>query len=149
MLVLLGPSFAGGDADYQRLSKATGMVAYDLRARLKPGMWGLVKALADEAEAERLSKSRDLFIARLYTGRGGRYPTVADAEAHPYTAWEQQIVHEARRRRVAGTPEQCRERLEALARDYGVDEIVVVTITETAATRLRSYELLAGIFGLR
>jgi len=55
MLVLLGPSFAGGDADYQRLSKLTGMVAYDLRARLKPGMWGLVKALADEAEAQRLA----------------------------------------------------------------------------------------------
>jgi len=55
MLVLLGPSFAGGDADYQRLSRVTGMVAYDLRARLKPGMWGLVKALADEAEAQRLA----------------------------------------------------------------------------------------------
>jgi hypothetical protein len=57
MLVLLGPSFAGGDADYQRLSKVTGMVAYDLRARLKPGMWGLVKALANETEAERLAAS--------------------------------------------------------------------------------------------
>ena len=55
MLVLLGPSFAGGDAEYQRLSKVTGMVAYDLRARLKPGMWGLVKALADEVEATRLA----------------------------------------------------------------------------------------------
>lgn len=54
MLVLLGPTFAGGDAEYQRLSKVTGMVAYDLRARLKPGTWGLVKALADEAEAQRL-----------------------------------------------------------------------------------------------
>jgi hypothetical protein len=57
MLVLLGPSFAGGDADYQRLSKVTGMVAYDLRARLKPGTWGLIKALADEAEAQRLAMS--------------------------------------------------------------------------------------------
>jgi hypothetical protein len=57
MLVLLGPSFAGGDADYQRLSRVTGMVAYDLRARLKPGMWGLVKALADETEAHRLAAS--------------------------------------------------------------------------------------------
>ncbi|HXK19104.1 MAG TPA: hypothetical protein VNG33_14930 [Polyangiaceae bacterium] len=57
MLVLLGPSFAGGDADYQRLSKVTGMVGYDLRARLKPGMWGLVKALADETEAQRLASS--------------------------------------------------------------------------------------------
>jgi hypothetical protein len=55
MLVLLGPSFAGGDADYQRLSRVTGMVAYDLRARLKPGTWGLVKALADESEAQRLA----------------------------------------------------------------------------------------------
>jgi hypothetical protein len=57
MLVLMGPSFAGGDADYQRLSKVTGMVAYDLRARLKPGIWGLVKALADEVEAGRLAAS--------------------------------------------------------------------------------------------
>src|SRR5258706_15519485 len=57
MLVLLGPSFAGADTDYQRLSKVTGMVAYDLRARLKPGMWGLVKALADETEAQRLAAS--------------------------------------------------------------------------------------------
>jgi hypothetical protein len=57
MLVLLGPSFAGGDAEYQRLSKVTGMVAYDLRARLKPGMWGLVKALADETEAARLAST--------------------------------------------------------------------------------------------
>lgn len=57
MLVLLGPSFAGGDADYERLSKVTGMVGYDLRARLKPGMWGLVKSLADEVEAQRLAAS--------------------------------------------------------------------------------------------
>jgi alkanesulfonate monooxygenase SsuD/methylene tetrahydromethanopterin reductase-like flavin-dependent oxidoreductase (luciferase family) len=49
---------------------------------------------------------------------------------------------------VAGTPAQCRERLEALAAEYGVDEIVVVTITETWETRLRSYELLARAFEL-
>jgi hypothetical protein len=55
MLILMGPSFAASDADYQRLSKTTGMVGYDLRARIKPGMWGLVKALADEGEAQRLS----------------------------------------------------------------------------------------------
>lgn len=57
MLVLLGPSFAGGEAAYERLSRVTGMVGYDLRARLKPGMWGLVKALADEAEATRLASA--------------------------------------------------------------------------------------------
>lgn len=57
MLVLLAPTFTGADAEYQRLSRVTGMVAYDLRARLKPGMWGLVKSLADAAEAQRLADS--------------------------------------------------------------------------------------------
>jgi hypothetical protein len=55
MLILMGPGFAGSDADYQRLSKVTGMVAYDLRSRIKAGSWGLVKALADEAEAQRIA----------------------------------------------------------------------------------------------
>lgn len=57
MLVLMGPGFAGGNDDYQRLSKVTGMLPYDLRARLKSGTWGLVKALADEVEAARLTAS--------------------------------------------------------------------------------------------
>src|SRR5207248_122260 len=51
-------------------------------------------------EAERLAQSRDLFIARLYTGRGGRYPTVAEAEAHEYTPWERQIVEHVRGRKT-------------------------------------------------
>jgi alkanesulfonate monooxygenase SsuD/methylene tetrahydromethanopterin reductase-like flavin-dependent oxidoreductase (luciferase family) len=58
------------------------------------------------------------------------------------------IVEHARRRRIAGTPAQCRERLEALAAEYGVDEVVIVTITESWETRLRSYVLLAEVFGL-
>ncbi len=101
-----------------------------------------------EEEAVRLAQSRDLFITRLYTGRLSRYPTVAEAEAYEYSPREWMIVEHARRRRIVGTPAQCRERLEALAAEYGVDEAVVVTITETWETRVRSYELLAGAFGL-
>jgi luciferase family oxidoreductase group 1 len=101
-----------------------------------------------EEEARRLAQSRDLFIVRLYTGRTSRYPTVAEAESYQYSPREWAIVEHARRRRVAGTPEQCRAGLEALAAEYGVDEMLVVTITESWETRLRSYELLAGAFGL-
>ena len=99
-----------------------------------------------EAEALRLAKSRDLFIVRLYTGRSGRYPSVEEAEAYPYTERELAIVHHARRRTVAGAPEQVRDRLRALAAEYGVDELVVVTITHDVKARLRSYELLAQVF---
>lgn len=99
-----------------------------------------------EAEALRLAKSRDLFIVRLYTGRSGRYPSVEEAEAYPYTARELAIVRHARRRTVGGAPEQVRDRLRALAAEYGVDELVVVTITHDVKARLRSYELLAEVF---
>ena len=101
-----------------------------------------------EAEAQRLARSRDLFIVRLYTGRAGAYPSVETAESYPYSPRELAIVEHARQRTVAGTPEQVRVSLEALAADYGVDELVVVTITHDPKARLRSYELLAEVFGL-
>jgi luciferase family oxidoreductase group 1 len=101
-----------------------------------------------EEEAERLSRSRDLFIVRLYTGRGGAYPSVEEAERYPYSPREQAIVQHARRRTIAGSAEQVRARLLALASEYGVEELVVVTITHDPKARLRSYELLAQAFGL-
>jgi luciferase family oxidoreductase group 1 len=100
-----------------------------------------------EGEALRLARSRELFIVKLYTGRHGPYPSVEEAESYPYTPLEQAIAHQARDRTVAGAPEQVRERLLALAAEYGVDELVVVTITHDFKARLRSYELLADAFG--
>ena len=101
-----------------------------------------------EAEARRLARSRDLFVVRLYTGRAGRYPSVEEAEAHPYTPREDAIVRHARRRTLAGAPEQVRDGLARLAAAYGVDELVIVTITHDPKARLRSYELLAQVFGI-
>lgn len=54
MLVLLGPPFDGTDDQYARLAEATGLLAYDLKTRLKPGMWGVVRALADPLQANEL-----------------------------------------------------------------------------------------------
>lgn len=101
-----------------------------------------------EAEALRLSRSRELFLVRLYTGRSGPYPSVEEAQAYPYDDREQTFVHLARQRTIAGAPEQVRERLLALARDYGIDELAAVTITHDPKARRRSYELLAESFGL-
>ncbi len=102
-----------------------------------------------EAEALRLAKSRILYIVRLDSA-GARlpYPTVAEAEAHVYTPRELAIAEYNRDRAVAGAPEQVRDRLLALAAEYGVDELLILTITEDYASRLRSYELLAQVFGL-
>jgi luciferase family oxidoreductase group 1 len=101
-----------------------------------------------EAEAKRLALSRELFLVRLYTGRAGRYPSVEEAEAYPYSAHEQALLPHLRRRAIVGTPEAVRDGLLALAEEYGVDELIIVTITHDPKARVRSYELLARAFGL-
>lgn len=101
-----------------------------------------------DAEARRLARSRELFLLWLYTGRAGRYPTVEEAENHPYTPRETALVEALRARSVVGTPAQVREQLVAMASDYGVGELVIVTITHDPKARLRSYELLAEAFSL-
>lgn len=101
-----------------------------------------------EAEARHLALSRELFIVRLYTGRAGPYPSPEEAAAYPYNARERMILEHARRRTIAGSPEQARARLLALAAEYGVDELVIVTITHDPKARRRSYELLAEAVAL-
>ena len=54
MLVLLSPEFNGSELQIEQLAHATGLLPYDLRTRLKPGAWGVLKALADWVEAESL-----------------------------------------------------------------------------------------------
>ncbi len=53
-----------------------------------------------------------------------------------------------RRRAVVGSPATVRAGLEAVADEYGADELIVVTITHDHGARRRSYELLAEAFGL-
>jgi luciferase family oxidoreductase group 1 len=101
-----------------------------------------------EAEAHRLARSRDLFVAQLYTGRTGPYPSVQEAEAYAYSDHERAIVRGARRRSIVGTPEQVRDHLQGLGREAGADELIVLTITHDFAARVRSYELLAEAFRL-
>jgi luciferase family oxidoreductase group 1 len=95
------------------------------------------------AEALRLSRSRDLFLLGLYTGRPGRYPSVEEAEAYPYTPRDLAITAHNRQRTIAGAPADVRAGLQAFAREHDVDELVIVTITHDPKARRRSYELLA------
>jgi len=101
-----------------------------------------------EEDAERLMKSRDLWSLRQRRGETAPVPTIAEAEAFPYTPQDLQLVAYNRRRTISGAPEQVRDRMFALAAAYDVDEIVVVTICPDFEARLRSYELLAEVFAL-
>lgn len=55
MLVLIGPPFEGSDEQLSLLASATGLLAYDLKTKLKPGAWGVVRALGDPLQAAELT----------------------------------------------------------------------------------------------
>jgi luciferase family oxidoreductase group 1 len=68
--------------------------------------------------------------------------------AAPWTELERLRAAQSRAKTFVGTPEQVRPRLEALAAEFEVDELIVLTVCHDPAARLRSYELLAEAFGL-
>lgn len=72
----------------------------------------------------------------------------ADVKDAVYTDAEQDRLRYNRQRVVAGNPEIVKTRLSQLAESYDTDEIMAVTICEDFNDRLKSYELLAGLFGL-
>ncbi|MDA0256712.1 MAG: hypothetical protein O3C25_03085, partial [Chloroflexi bacterium] len=112
----------------------------------EPRLAVAVTALCAESEerAHRLSWSR--FCWRFRRGEGGGrggVPTVDEALAFGYTPAELDYIEYARSRSAIGDPSQVRAQLKAFAREYGTDELLLVTITYDFADRLRSYELVA------
>jgi luciferase family oxidoreductase group 1 len=101
-----------------------------------------------EAEAERLSWSRWGWRIMAQKGDRAGIPTPEEAIAFDYTPAERDYLLYVKSRSLYGDPGQVRGRIAQLAQEYGVEEVVVVTITHDFASRVRSYELLAGAFGL-
>ncbi|HUS25240.1 MAG TPA: LLM class flavin-dependent oxidoreductase [Candidatus Binatia bacterium] len=97
-------------------------------------------------EADRLATTMDLAWLRIRRGEFRPLPSVEEAQAYPYDEHERAAVREYRNRTVIGAPASVRSRIEAMARDSGADEVMVVTNLHGHAERLRSYELLAQEF---
>ena len=105
----------------------------------------LICAETDE-EAERLAAPIDLRRLHMALNIDSPIPTDEQAAQHRYGREERQYVMGQRARAIIGSPATCRAALEELAQRYGVDEVMVLTITGAYETRRRSYELLMGAF---
>lgn len=57
--------------------------------------------------------------------------------------------HETLDSMILGTPKECREKIEKLAIEYGVDEVMIVNVTYSFEDRIKSYELLSNEFNLK
>ncbi len=101
-----------------------------------------------DVEAERHASTTDLW--RLGP-EGSRRPPILPPEkvaAHAWTDLERTKAAQSRAKVAVGAPDRVRARLEALAAEYGADELVVLTVCHDRAARLRSYQLLAEAFEL-
>lgn len=95
-----------------------------------------------DEEAQRLAASARMAVAFLHSGRLIPVPPVEKALAF----FAKHDVPPTGRRAVVGAPDTVRAGLEEVAREYGADELMLVTITHDHAARRRSYELVAGAF---
>ncbi|MFL6693679.1 MAG: LLM class flavin-dependent oxidoreductase [Ramlibacter sp.] len=115
----------------------------------KPHVAVCLSALAAETEEEawHLFKSRERARIDRATGRYG--PLLPpDQASRAYTPSEQQEAAVLRERAIVGSASQVRERLERLAGELDVEELVIVTWTWDPAAQRRSYELLAEAFAM-
>ncbi|WP_150241747.1 MsnO8 family LLM class oxidoreductase [Nocardiopsis quinghaiensis] len=120
------------------------------RGHRAPGGVLAVRAVtADTSErAEELVQAMLLWRARKDLGLDLPIPSAQAVRDHAWTPEERQRASVRRSSVVSGTPVQVRDRLVVLAKEHGVDELMVNTLTCDSGDRLRSYELLAEAFGL-
>ena len=106
---------------------------------------GVVAICAEsDEEAQELASSSRMMLSLLKRGRLVPVPPVDKALRY----LEARERSPGGRRAVIGSPRTVRAGLEAVAAEYGAEELLLLTITHDHTARRRSYELLADEFGL-
>lgn len=100
-----------------------------------------------EEHAAQLTKINELFLLRLRTGQLGRYPTLEEALAYPFTEHERALIASMPLNFIAGTAEQVHRQVTDLADLCRADEIMITTTLPGASDRKRSLEAMAAQFG--
>jgi luciferase family oxidoreductase group 1 len=114
--------------------------------RVTVATWAL--CADSEREAERLATSSRMALSLLRTtGKMVPVPTVETATR--FLEEPAGSLPIARHRRMTvGTKSVVRDGLQAIAAEYGAEELMIVTITHSHQARRHSYELIAEAFGL-
>lgn len=91
----------------------------------------------DSAEAERLALPNGLMFVRMRQGaRPSRIPTLAEAEAYPWSPAERAWVTERNSHQAIGDAAFVRSRIDDLAPATGADEVIVVPQGPDLETKL-------------
>src|SRR5699024_3833594 len=108
----------------------------------------VVCAETDE-EAADIAHPAELQWVRWMTGQyKSAPPTVEEARNHVYTDEEKQARKQNKDKFVNGSQETVKKQLDELAKESGIDEVLIAYMITDKAARHKSYELLAKEFNL-
>ncbi|MBA2279634.1 MAG: LLM class flavin-dependent oxidoreductase [Acidimicrobiia bacterium] len=100
----------------------------------------------DDERARWLAGPSLLSFARLRQGRPQPLPTPEEAAGHTFTPTEREIVRSWSRSMIVGAPATVRAQLAELLATTAADEVMVTTTVHGHVDRLRSFELVAGLW---
>ncbi len=128
---------------YRERFKPSGQLA---SPQLSVGLF--VFCASTEQKAREMQTMMDYRLLNFEKGRYDHHFSYKEASSYPYTEQEWNRVLFNRNRAVSGTPEQVKEQLLLLAREFQSNEIVISTFAEQFEDRVNSYKLLAEVFEL-
>jgi luciferase family oxidoreductase group 1 len=104
-----------------------------------------VIAADDDEQARRLFTSQQQSFTNIFRGtRGQLPPPIDDIEAY-WSPEEKVRVSSMLRRSFVGSADTVRDALLSFVEETGADELIVATAIHDHSSRLRSYEILAGV----
>ena len=109
--------------------------------RVIAAVWAVCAETDDEAR--RIAASAKMMFTLFFRGELIPIPPVEEALEFLAAQPPADDPFRMRRRAIVGSPAKVREGLEAVAAEYGADELMIVTITYEHEARRRSYELIA------
>jgi alkanesulfonate monooxygenase SsuD/methylene tetrahydromethanopterin reductase-like flavin-dependent oxidoreductase (luciferase family) len=101
----------------------------------------------DSATARQLAAGYGQWVYSIRTGVGAM-PYPAPEDCRPLTDEQLPVVKDRLETQFVGDPDEVAERLAALQRLSGADELVITSVTHRHEDRLRSHELIAKRWGL-
>ena len=106
------------------------------------GVW----AAEDDERARYLAAPSALQFLRLRQGKPIKLPTPEEAAAHPFSEMERLIMTDRVKGQIVGGPDTVRKGIEELVEATGANELMITTSMHELSDRMRSYELVAGLW---
>ncbi len=99
-----------------------------------------------DKKAQYLAGPIALSFLRLREGRPGQLPTPEEAAAFPYSPGQRAAIAQRQADQAVGSPPSVKKRLAELLEATKADELMVTTLVHAHADRVKSYDLLHGLF---